>query len=81
MTAQETIDRIHWFDRDGLPVASLYVAVAPDGSVHTRVNRLLDQIRPLAKDHNPWNKRRGCQPAAIWSASSRRPPRRGGSWG
>ena len=38
--------------RDGLPVVSLYVAVDPDGSVHTRVNSLLDQIRPLAKDHD-----------------------------
>jgi peptide chain release factor subunit 1 len=52
MTVQETIDRILRFDRDGLPVVSLYVAVDPDGSVHTRVNSLLDQIRPLAKDQN-----------------------------
>jgi peptide chain release factor subunit 1 len=52
MTAQKTIDRILRFDRDGLPVVSLYVAVDPDGSAHTRVNSLLDQIRPLAKDHD-----------------------------
>jgi peptide subunit release factor 1 (eRF1) len=52
MTAQKTIDRILRFDRDGLPVVSLYVAVDPDGSVHTRVNSLLDQIRPLAKDQD-----------------------------
>jgi hypothetical protein len=50
MSAENTIDRILRFDRDGLPVVSLYVAVDPDGSVHTRVNSLLDQIRPLAKD-------------------------------
>ena len=33
-------------------MVSLYVAVDPDGSVHTRVNSLLDQIRPLAKDQD-----------------------------
>jgi peptide chain release factor subunit 1 len=52
MTVQETIARILRFDRDGLPVVSLYVTVDPDGSVRTRVNSLLDQIRPLAKDQN-----------------------------
>jgi peptide chain release factor subunit 1 len=52
MTAQKTIDRILRFDRGGLPVVSLYVAVDPDRSVHTRVNSLLDQIKPLAKDQD-----------------------------
>jgi Bacterial archaeo-eukaryotic release factor family 10 len=52
MTPQKTIDRILRLDRDGLPVVSLYVAVDPDGSTHTRVNSLLDQIRPLAKDQD-----------------------------
>jgi len=52
MTTQETIDRIIRFDGDGLPVVSMYVRVEPDNSVHTRVSSLLDQIRPLGKDHS-----------------------------
>ncbi|MCU7728402.1 hypothetical protein ODJ79_32225 [Actinoplanes sp. KI2] len=52
MTAQETIDQILRFEPDGMPVVSLYVAVLPDGSVHTRVKSLLDEIRPLAKDQD-----------------------------
>jgi peptide subunit release factor 1 (eRF1) len=52
MTAQATIDRIIQFDGDGMPVVSVYVPVEPDGSVHTRVSSLLDQIRPLGRDHS-----------------------------
>lgn len=52
MTTQETIDRILRFDGDGLPVVSMYVRVEPDGSVHTRVSSLLDQLEPMGKDHS-----------------------------
>jgi hypothetical protein len=52
MTAQQTIDRILHFDRNGLPVVSFYVAGDPTGSLPTRVNSLLDQIRQLAKDQD-----------------------------
>jgi peptide chain release factor subunit 1 len=52
MTAQETIDRILRFESGGMPVVSLYVTGVADGSVHTRVNSLLGQIRPLAKDQD-----------------------------
>jgi peptide chain release factor subunit 1 len=54
MITAETVNRIVRFQADGLPVVSLYCRVDPGaspGEVHTRVDSLLDQVRPLAKDH------------------------------
>ena len=55
MITAETVNRIVRFQADGLPVVSLYCRIDPGVSpreVHTRVDSLLDQIRPLAKDHD-----------------------------
>ncbi len=53
MITAETVNGIVRFQAAGLPVVSLYCRVDPDASqreVQTRVDSLLDQIRPLAKD-------------------------------
>jgi peptide chain release factor subunit 1 len=53
MITAETVNRIVRFQADGLPVVSLYCWVDPGAGpreVHTRVDSLLDQVRPLAKD-------------------------------
>jgi len=54
MITAETIDRIIRFDGHELPVVSVYVGIDADpgarNSVPTRVNSLLDRVRPLAKD-------------------------------
>jgi peptide subunit release factor 1 (eRF1) len=55
MITAETVNGIVRFQADGLPVVSLYCRVDPDASrreVRARVNSLLDQIRPLAKDRD-----------------------------
>jgi hypothetical protein len=55
MITTETVNRIVRFQAGGLPVVSLYCRVDPSASpreVHTRVDSLLDQVRPVAKDHN-----------------------------
>ena len=54
MITAETVNRILKFHGDGLPVVSLYGRIDPGASpreVHTRMMSLLDQVRPLAKDH------------------------------
>jgi peptide chain release factor subunit 1 len=54
MITAETVNRIVRFQADGLPVVSLYCRVDPGASpreVQTRIDSLLDQVRPLAKDH------------------------------
>ncbi len=54
MITAETVNRIVRFQAGGLPVVSLYCRVDPGASpreVHTRVDSLLDQVRPVAKDH------------------------------
>ncbi|HEX6521931.1 MAG TPA: hypothetical protein VF070_18280 [Streptosporangiaceae bacterium] len=55
MITAETVNRIVRFQAGGLPVVSLYCRVDPGASpreVHTRVDSLLDQVRPVAKDHD-----------------------------
>jgi hypothetical protein len=54
MVRAETVNRIIGFHGDGLPVLSLYGRIPPGAStreVHSRMTSLLDQIRPLGKDH------------------------------
>ena len=54
MITAETVNRILSFHGDGLPVVSLYGRIDPGASpreVHARMMSLLDQVRPLAKDH------------------------------
>lgn len=54
MITAELVNRIVRFQADDLPVVSLYCRVDAGASlreVHTRVDSLLDQVRPLAKDH------------------------------
>jgi len=53
MITAETVSGIVGFQANGLPVVSLYCRVDPGASqreMQTRVDSLLDQIRPLAKD-------------------------------
>ena len=53
MITAETVNGIVRFQANGLPVVSLYCHVDPGASqreVRARVDSLLDQIRPLAKD-------------------------------
>jgi hypothetical protein len=53
MITAETVNGIARFQANGLPVVSLYCRVDPGESqreVRARVDSLLDQIRPLAKD-------------------------------
>ena len=53
MITAETVNGIVRFQANGLPVVSLYCRVDPGASqreVRARVDSLLDQIRPLAKD-------------------------------
>ena len=53
MITAETVNAIVRFQANGLPVVSLYCRVDPGASqreVRARVDSLLDQIRPLAKD-------------------------------
>ena len=53
MITAETVNGIVRFQANGLPVVSLYCRVEPGASqreVRVRVDSLLDQIRPLAKD-------------------------------
>jgi peptide subunit release factor 1 (eRF1) len=55
MITAETVNGIVRFQADGLPVVSLYCRVDPGESqreVRARVDSLLDQIRPLAKDRD-----------------------------
>ena len=55
MITAETVNGIVRFQANGLPVVSLYCRVDPGASrreVRTRVDSLLDQIRPLAKDRD-----------------------------
>ena len=55
MITAETVNRIVRFQADGLPVVSLYCRVDPGASpreVRSRVDSLLDQVRPVAKDHD-----------------------------
>ena len=55
MITAETVNGIARFEADGLPVVSLYCRVDPGESqreVRARVDSLLDQIRPLAKDRD-----------------------------
>lgn len=61
MITAETVNRIVRIRGDGLPVVSLYARIDPGAShaeMHTRVLSLLDQIRPLAKDHAREHQRR-----------------------
>ena len=54
MVRSETVNRIIGFHGDGLPVLSLYGRIPPGAStreVHSRMISLLDQARPLGKDH------------------------------
>ena len=54
MVRAETVNRIIGFHGDGLPVLSLYGRIPPGAStreVHSRMTSLLDQVRPLGKDH------------------------------
>ena len=54
MVSAETVNRIIGFHGDGLPVLSLYGRIPPGAStreVHSRMTSLLDQVRPLGKDH------------------------------
>jgi hypothetical protein len=53
MITAETVNGIVRFQANGQPVVSLYCRVEPGASqpeVRARVDSLLDQIRPLAKD-------------------------------
>ncbi|HJY68492.1 MAG TPA: hypothetical protein VJ254_17345, partial [Streptosporangiaceae bacterium] len=53
MITAERVNGIVRFQANGLPVVSLYCRVDPGASqreVRARVDSLLDQIRPLAKD-------------------------------
>ena len=53
MITAETVNGIVRFQANGLPAVSLYCRVDPGASqreVRARVDSLLDQIRPLAKD-------------------------------
>src|ERR1700722_1167449 len=53
MITAETVNGIVRFEANGLPVVSLYCGVDPGESqreLRARVDSLLDQIRPLAKD-------------------------------
>jgi Bacterial archaeo-eukaryotic release factor family 10 len=53
MITAETVNGIVKFEANGLPVVSLYCGVDPGESqreLRARVDSLLDQIRPLAKD-------------------------------
>ena len=55
MIAAGTVNGIVRFQANGLPVVSLYCRVDPGASqreVRARVDSLLDQIRPLAKDRD-----------------------------
>ncbi|MFY9930657.1 MAG: hypothetical protein WAK82_21910 [Streptosporangiaceae bacterium] len=55
MITAETVNRIIRFQANGLPVVSLYCRVDAGAShreVRARVDSLLDQIRPLAKDRD-----------------------------
>jgi hypothetical protein len=55
MITAETVNGIVRFQANGLPVVSLYCRVDPGASrreVRTRVDSLLDQIRPLANDRD-----------------------------
>jgi peptide chain release factor subunit 1 len=55
MITAETVNGILRFQADGLPVVSLYCRVDPGArqrEVRARVDSLLDQIRPLAKDRD-----------------------------
>src|SRR6201995_4294187 len=54
MVRGETVNRIIGFHGHGLPVLSLYGRIPPGAStreVHSRMTSLLDQARPLGKDH------------------------------
>jgi hypothetical protein len=58
MITAETVNGIVRFQANGLPVVSLYCRVDPGASqreVRARVDSLLDQIRPLAKDRDLWS--------------------------
>jgi Bacterial archaeo-eukaryotic release factor family 10 len=53
MITAQTIDQLIGFRADGLPVVSLYVAIAPgtnEREIHARVNSLLDELDESAKD-------------------------------
>ncbi len=55
MITAETVNGIVRFQANGLPVVSLYCRVDPGTSqreVRARVDSLLGQIRPLAKDRD-----------------------------
>ena len=55
MITAETVNGIVRFQANGLPVVSLYCRVDPGASqreMRARVDSLLDQIRPLAKDRD-----------------------------
>ena len=55
MITAETVNRIVRFQAGGLPVVSLYCRADPGASpreMHTRVDSLLDQVRPVAKAHD-----------------------------
>jgi peptide subunit release factor 1 (eRF1) len=55
MITAETLNGIARFQADGLPVVSLYCRVDPGESqreLRARVDSLLDQIRPLARDRD-----------------------------
>ena len=55
MITAETVNGIVRFQANGLPVVSLYCRVDPGASqreVRARVDSLLGQIRPLAKDRD-----------------------------
>jgi peptide chain release factor subunit 1 len=55
MITAETVNGIVRFQANGLPVVSLYCRVDPGArrrEVRARVDSLLDQIRPLAKDRD-----------------------------
>src|SRR2546423_3200280 len=54
MVRAESVTRSIGFRGDGLPVLSLYGRIPPGAStreVHSRMTSLLDQVRPLGKDH------------------------------
>jgi hypothetical protein len=54
MITEETVNRIIRLDGDGLPIVSLYARVPFDpgahAALHTRVDSLLRDIRPVAED-------------------------------
>src|SRR3984957_5228041 len=55
MITAETVNGIARFQASGLPVVSLYCRVDPGESqreMRARVDSLLDQVRPLARDHD-----------------------------